>query len=149
MTDSKKTDDKDAAPKEAKKKTLGLKGGTLSLKGGTAGAAKPAGTVVEVRRKRSAGRGAIQTPDHAAPTTTTTGGSTLERLNSTERDARAKALKEALENEGKEDSSKIPPPPSKGSATEKMPTTHEARKAELEELLRIEAEEKRSRKSFP
>jgi len=73
MSDS-KTEDNKAAEKEAdkeapKKKTLGLKGGTLSLKG--AGAAKPAaggGTVVEVRRKRSAGRGAIQTPDHAAPT---------------------------------------------------------------------------------
>jgi len=63
MTDSKKTDGEEAP----KKKTLGLKGGTLSLKGGAATASKPAGTVVEVRRKRSAGRGAIQTPDHSAP----------------------------------------------------------------------------------
>ncbi len=152
MTDSKTTDKtkaddakKDASNDTPKKKTLGLKGGTLSLKGG-AGAAKPsggAGTVVEVRRKRSAGRGAIQTPDHAAPTTPTAGGSTLERLNSTERDARAKALQEALENEGNKENS-LPPPPSKASdaATEKMPTTHEARKAELAELLRIEEEEK-------
>jgi translation initiation factor IF-2 len=140
MTDSKKTDDKEEAPK---KKTLGLKGGTLSLKGGAAaGAAKPAGTVVEVRRKRSAGRGAIQTPDHAAPQVPTKTPSTLERLNPSERDARAKALKEALENEGKETANKMPPPPSKDTGAEKMPTTHEARKAELEELLRIEAEEK-------
>ena len=65
MSDSKKTDDGDS--KEAPKKTLGLKGGTLSLKpSGAAAPAKSAGTVVQVRRKRSAGRGAIQTPDHAA-----------------------------------------------------------------------------------
>ena len=145
MTDSKKTDDKaDTAKEEPKKKTLGLKGGTLSLKGGSAatGAAKPAGTVVEVRRKRSAGRGAIQTPDHAAPQVPSKNPTTLERLNPSERDARAKALKEALENEGKENTNKMPPPPSKDTGAEKMPTTHEARKAELEELLKIEAEEK-------
>ncbi len=141
MTDSKKTDDDTKAEDAPKKKPLGLKGGTLSLKTATAGA-KPAGTVVEVRRKRSAGRGAIQTPDHSAPTTPQGNPpSSLENLTSSERDARAKALKEALENEGNTDS-KIPPPPSKSSATEKMPTTHEARKAELEELLRIEEEEK-------
>ncbi len=132
--------------KEAPKKTLGLKGGTLSLKP-SAGVAKPAagGTLVEVRRKRSAGRGAIQTPDHAAPTTPTASPqSALQRLTPDERDVRAKALQEALNNEGKDDA--LPPPPSKKSDTpvaeEKMPTTHDARKAELEELLRIEAEEK-------
>lgn len=146
MTDSKKTDDdvkKEDAKEAPKKKTLGLKGGTLSLKaGGSAAGTKPAGTVVEVRRKRSAGRGAIQTPDHSAPTPPQAApSSSLERLTSGERDARAKALQEALANEGK-DENKMPPPPSKGSATEKMPTTHEARKAELEELLRIEEEEK-------
>jgi len=139
MTDSKKTDGEEEAPK---KKTLGLKGGTLSLKGSGAAASKPAGTVVEVRRKRSAGRGAIQTPDHSAPKPAGPAPSSLERLNASERDTRAKALQEALANEGKSES-KLPPPPSKGdTATEKMPTTHEARKAELEELLRIEEEEK-------
>ena len=138
MTDSKKTDD--APEKAPEKKPLGLKGGTLSLKGGPA-APKPAGTVVEVRRKRSAGRGAIQTPDHAAPTAPASNQSSLEKLNPTERDARAKALQEALANEGNE-ANKLPPPPTKSSATDKMPTTHDARKAELEELLRIEAEEK-------
>ena len=138
MTDSKKTDGEEAP----KKKTLGLKGGTLSLKGGAATASKPGGTVVEVRRKRSAGRGAIQTPDHSAPKPAGPAPSSLERLNASERDTRAKALQEALANEGKNES-KLPPPPSKGeTATEKMPTTHEARKAELEELLRIEEEEK-------
>lgn len=142
MTDSKKNNDDKTSDDAPAKKTLGLKGGTLSLKTGPA--AKPAGTVVEVRRKRSAGRGAIQTPDHAAPKTLGNAPSSLERLNPSERDARAKALQEALANEGKTDN-KLPPPPSKGggnNATDKMPTTHEARKAELEELLRIEAEEK-------
>jgi translation initiation factor IF-2 len=121
-----------------KKKPLSLKGGTLSLKGG-AGAAKPAsGTVVEVRRSRSAGRGAVQTPDHSAPAPTQTA---LERLTSDEREARAKALQEALENDGKNDGTKLPPPPSKGRATDRIPDSHEARKRELEELKRIEAEE--------
>lgn len=124
---------KEEAPK---KKTLGLKGKTLSLKGG--GAPKPSGggTVVEVRRSRSGGRGAVQTPDPAAEKQ-----SALERLTSDEREARAKALEDALSNEGNKDS-KLPPPPTKGRATEAMPDTHEARKKELEELKRIEAEEK-------
>ena len=143
MTDSKKTDDaQDTKTDDAPKKTLGLKGGTLSLKGGPS-APKPAGTVVEVRRKRSAGRGTIQTPDHAAPTTPTSNVSPLANLNPTERDARAKALQEALANEGKEDKNKLPPPPTKASEAEKIPTTHDARKAELEELLRIEEDEKK------
>ncbi len=140
MTD-KKTETKDNTTDEApKKKTLGLKGGTLSLKGGT----KPtgsAGTVVEVRRSRSAGRGAVQTPDHAAPTPQKPTGSALERLTSEERDARAKALQDAL-SAPKETSSSLPPPPSKTPrATEKMPDTDDARQKELEELQRIELEE--------
>ena len=134
MSESKKDD---SEKKDEKKKPLSLKGGTLSLKGG-AGAAKPSGgTVVEVRRSRSAGRGAVQTPDRSAPASTQTA---LERLTSDEREARAKALQEALENDSKGDS-KLPPPPSKGRATEQMPDSHEARKRELEELKRIEAEE--------
>lgn len=147
-TIDKKTDnDKADAATEAPKKTLGLKGGTLSLKGGaTKAPSTSGGTVVEVRRKRSAGRGAIQTPDHAAPSTPQTPGqqqSSLERLTSEERDARAKALQEALENEGKDDN-KMPPPPSKANdpGAKPMPTTRDARQAELDELLRIEAEEK-------
>jgi len=145
MTDSKKTEttknDTDKAPE---KKTLGLKGGTLSLKGG-AGAAKPAGgTVVEVRRKRSAGRGAIQTPDHAAPTAPKTSAqSALERLTSEEREARAKALQEALKEDSGSKRDSLPPPPTKTSKGEApLPDSHDARQRELEELLRIEAEEK-------
>lgn len=148
MTDSKKTTDDKAEDKKEdeapKKKTLGLKGGTLSLKGGAPKASSGGGTVVEVRRKRSAGRGAIQTPDHAAPTAPKESEkSALENLTSEERDARARALQEALSNEGKKDSS-LPPPPSKNiskAATEKMPDTDDARQKELEELQRIEAEE--------
>lgn len=146
MTDSKKTTDDKAEDKKAedapKKKTLGLKGGTLSLKGG-APKAPSGGTVVEVRRSRAAGRGAIQTPDHAAPTTPKEKEkSALESLTSEERDARAKALQEALSNDGKKDSA-LPPPPSKNieRATEEMPSTDDARQKELEELQRIEAEE--------
>lgn len=133
------SENKEEAPK---KKTLGLKGGTLSLKGGAA-AKKPAsgGTVVEVRRKRSGGRGAVQTPDHSAPSTPTSSDqSALERLTSEEREARAKALQDALSDDGKKES-KLPPPPSKTRATEKMPETDDARQKELEELQRIEAEE--------
>lgn len=130
------TDKKDDAPK----KTLGLKGGTLSLKGGAA-APKPQGTVVEVRRSRSGGRGAVQTPDHSAPAPQQKEQTVLEKLTTDERDARAKALKEALANDGKTDS-KLPPPPTKSTEEAPMPTTHEARKKELEELERIEAEEK-------
>ncbi len=147
MTDSKKTTDDTAEDKKdeaaPKKKTLGLKGGTLSLKGGPKAPAAGGGTVVEVRRKRSAGRGSIQTPDHAAPTAPKKPeGSALERLTSEERDARAKALQDALNNESKRDDS-LPPPPSKNvdRATEKMPETNDARQKELEELQRIEAEE--------
>ena len=144
-TIDKKTDNDKADDEAPKKKTLGLKGGTLSLKGGAAKAPSTSGgTVVEVRRKRSAGRGAIQTPDHAAPSTPQQPPqSALEKLTSEERDARAKALQEALENDGKDDD-KMPPPPSKANdpAAKSMPTTRDARQAELDELLRIEAEEK-------
>ncbi len=141
MTDKKTETKEDNATEDApKKKTLGLKGGTLSLKGG----AKPsggAGTVVEVRRSRSAGRGAVQTPDHAAPTPQKPTGSALERLTPEERDARAKALKDALAAP-KETSSSLPPPPSKTPrATEELPDTDDARQKELEELQRIELEE--------
>ena len=150
MTDSKTENKPKKAPekntpekKTPEKKTLGLKGGTLSLKGGVNAAKPSGGTVVEVRRKRSGGRGAIQTPDHSAPTTSTASEqSALERLTSEERDARAKALQEALNDDGK-GADKLPPPPSKTSrATEKMPDTNDARQKELEELQRIEAEEK-------
>ncbi len=144
----KKTDDKkdETSTEEPKKKTLGLKGGTLSLKGGPKSVSSSGGTVVEVRRKRSAGRGNVQTPDHSAPAKPKTEGSALERLTSEERDARAEALKAALSADNKKDNS-LPPPPSKNRATEKMPDTDDARQKELEELERIEAEEQAKAKA--
>ena len=147
MTDkNSKTDDKKATTEDVpKKKPLGLKGGTLSLKAGAPKASGGGGTVVEVRRSRSAGRGAVQTPDVAAPTPQKPTGSALERLTTEERDARAKALQEAL-SAPEESKSSLPPPPTKAApesrATEKMPDTDDARQKELEELQRIEAEEK-------
>ncbi|MCI5060699.1 MAG: translation initiation factor IF-2 [Alphaproteobacteria bacterium] len=141
MSEEKKQDE------SPKKKTLGLKGGTLSLKGGAAAKTAPSGggTVVEVRRKRSAGRGAVQTPDHAAPTTPLAKEqSELEKLTSEEREARAKALKEALANDGVSDSA-LPPPPTKGLSKveqQKEENIQDARARELAELERIEAEEK-------
>ncbi|MEM6811961.1 MAG: translation initiation factor IF-2 [Pseudomonadota bacterium] len=133
--DKKSKDDKADAPK---KKTLGLKGGTLSLKGGAKSTGAAAGaTVVEVRRKRSAGRTAApQTPDKSTPKS----DNSLENLTSDERNARAQALQDALK--APKDDSALPPPPSKSRATEKMPDTDDARQRELEELQRIEAEEK-------
>lgn len=135
MSENKK---EDGAPK----KTLGLKGGTLSLKGGSS-PSKPSGTVVEVRRKRSAGRGAVQTPDHAAPKEPESKTqAALRNLTSEEREARAAALKDALNNKDSNES-KLPPPPSKKKAEEKKADdADEARRKELEELERIEAEEK-------
>lgn len=141
MSDQNKTETVASTEDAPKKKTLGLKGGTLSLKVGTGAAPSTGGTVVQVRRNRSAGRGAIQTPEHAAPTIQDDNASSLERLTSDERDARAKALQEALSSDG-QPKDKLPPPPSKSRATEKMPSTDDARQKELEELQRIEVEEK-------
>jgi translation initiation factor IF-2 len=143
MSDQKKNETQKEEDGDSKKKPLGLKkGGTLSLKGGATASRPTGGTVVEVRRSRSGGRGAVQTPDRSTSTEDTSSqGSALERLTADEREARAQALKQALESEGKKDSS-LPPPPTKGRATEDMPSSHEARKKELEELERIEAEEK-------
>ncbi len=77
--------------KETGKKTLTLSGKTLSIKGGSArGARTPASTVsVEVRRKRS--HGAVTKEQKQED----------EHLTSSERDARARALKAALKGEVK------------------------------------------------
>ena len=134
----KKTEDVKGDTKDApKKKTLGLKGGTLSLKGGTS-APKPAGTVVEVRRRRAPAK----TADNA------NADSDALNLTSEERSARARALEKALENS--DSKSSLPPPPSSGpSATEvakeenakRRESADDARRRELEELKRIEASE--------
>jgi len=142
MSDTKKTNDDapkkdDKKSEDAPKKTLGLKGGTLSLKGGAKSSA-PSGTVVEVRRKRSAGRGAVQTPDHAAPTVTN------ERLTSEQKDARARALEQA--QQAGDTGSSLPPPPTKAptkaeETAKENANIDDARANELAELQRIEAEE--------
>ncbi len=129
--------------KDDKKKTLSLKGGTLSLKGGapkSRGSSGGAGTVVEVRRRRSTPK------DAPMPSPSGTGGSTTDRhLTDEEREARARALKTALSGPTKkaerdsEIGKKVEHKP------EKIDTTgmseDEARAAELAELQRIEAEE--------
>ena len=123
--------------KEAGKKTLSL-GGTLSLKGG--GGPKPAaapGTVaVEVRRKR--------TP--AAPAQSDKPAKD-DKLSSAERDARAKALEQALADGGKKTS--LPKrrttieDKKKEEAASKAAEEQSAREKELAELEQIEADEKR------
>ena len=92
MSESNKDD------KEKKPLTLGAKpGGTLSLKGNAAAQARQnmaggggRGTVVEVRRRRTA-----KPEDNAPQTSYDDQGSDLHNLTSEERDARAKALREA------------------------------------------------------
>ncbi len=138
----------ESTDKDSKKKTLSLKGGTLSLKGGAGAKARApsggAGTVVEVRRRRSTPK------DAPMPAPSGGGGSTTDRhLTEEEREARAKALKTALSGPTKkaERDSEI------GKRVErekpKVDTTgmseDEARAAELAELQRIEAEEAAAR----
>ena len=123
--------------KDAGKKTLSL-GGTLSLKGG--GGPKPAaapGTVaVEVRRKRSPA--APAQPSKPAED---------DKLSSAERDARAKALEQALADGGKKTS--LPKrrttieDKKKQEAADKAAEEQSAREKELAELEQIEADEKR------
>lgn len=137
MTDTKEKDN-------GEKKTLSLKGSTLSLKAGGA-AARPMttrGATVEVRRDRSArpatpvGTAAESPSSHPE----------LKNLTTEEREARAKALKEALaESEKKKP---LYETPVGGKVTRAAPISteskeDEARRKELEELQRIEAEEKK------
>ncbi|PZQ44517.1 MAG: translation initiation factor IF-2 [Micavibrio aeruginosavorus] len=140
--------------KEKKPLTLGAKpGGTLSLKGNAAAQARQnmtggsgRGTVVEVRRRRTG------KPEDAAPAPTSVPvdealSNELHSLTSEERDARAKALREALSQPRKERPSNNE---GIGMAVNKTPTPDKSappdiedlRRRELEELERIEAEEK-------
>ena len=142
---------------EKKPLTLGAKpGGTLSLKGNAAAQARQnlsgggaRGTVVEVRRRRTPGKA-----DEAAPQSGVDEAlsNELQGLTSEERDARAKALREALAQPKKERPAnnegigfavgKAPAP----KEEEKLDPVQEARRRELEELERIEAEEKTRQK---
>jgi translation initiation factor IF-2 len=142
---------------EKKPLTLGAKpGGTLSLKGNAAAQARQnltggsaRGTVVEVRRRRTTGK-----PEDNAPQSNVDEALSNELLGLTseERDARAKALREALAQPRKERPAnnegigfavgKAPAP----KEEEKLDPVQEARRRELEELERIEAEEKTRQK---
>ncbi|PZO85059.1 MAG: translation initiation factor IF-2 [Micavibrio aeruginosavorus] len=133
-------------------------GGTLSLKGNAAAQARQnlsggsRGTVVEVRRRRVAG-GRDEAPQSAAPQQADTGSSELHNLSSAEREARAKALREALaqpkkervEDERDSEIGTIVHREEPKKAEPKM-TIEEARRRELEELEKIEAEEKARQK---
>ncbi|MBN8521878.1 MAG: translation initiation factor IF-2 [Alphaproteobacteria bacterium] len=132
----------------SEKKTLSLKGGTLSLKGGnTSGRPMTTqGATVEVRRDRSARPVASAVPVKETPAVPTTQNAELRNLTTEEREARARALKEALAESDKK--KPLYEQPVGGKVTRAAPITteskeDEARRKELEELQRIEAEEKR------
>ncbi len=138
---------------EKKPLTLGAKaGGTLSLKGSAGAQARQnlsgggRGTVVEVKRRRVPGK-----------LEESTGGGVdselvaeLHNLSSSEREARAKALRDALSqpkkervsNEGIGEAVHRPVAPEES----KKDTTDDARRRELEELEKIEKEEKARQK---
>ena len=146
MSESSKDD------KEKKPLSLGAKpGGTLSLKGSAGAQARQSmsggrGTVVEVRRRRTGGRG----DDQPSSGVDSALASELQGLSSAERDARARALREALAQPKKE----RPAPSDEGigqAVRREEPAKAEAaaplsaddlRRRELEELERIEKEEK-------
>jgi translation initiation factor IF-2 len=138
---------------EKKPLSLGAKGGgTLSLKGSAAAQARQnlsgggRGTVVEVRRRRTPG----QKDDSPASGEF---GTDLHSLTSEEREARAKALREALAQPKKErpetDTSEIGQAvrrPEEKPAPNAKPDLEDLRRRELEELEKIEAEEKARQK---
>ncbi|MCB1650975.1 MAG: translation initiation factor IF-2 [Alphaproteobacteria bacterium] len=134
-----KKDDKNTDDKQAGKKTLSL-GGTLSLKGGAAGGARPSmppGSVaVEVRNRKR------------APAPQTKQSNEDAHLSSAEREARIKALQQAMSDGGQaksalpkrrttiEDKKK-----EQAAAAEDREKT--AREQELEELRQIEEDERK------
>jgi translation initiation factor IF-2 len=135
MSESKQDDEK---------KPLALKGGTLSLKGNAGAKARQSiasgqGAVVEVRRSRSSRAPVPAATAQEIPEEF----SELHRLTSDEREARAKALKEALASPVK----KQEPLPGRSAdaspAREARSPQDEARQRELEELQRIEEEERK------
>ncbi len=148
MSESSKDD------KEKKPLTLGAKpAGTLSLKGSAAAQARQnltggrSGTVVEVKRRRAGPR-----PEDSGqqPEIDSALSSELHSLTSEERDARAKALREALAQPKKErpiSNEGIGETVDKSAKEEAgKPTQDDLRRRELEELEKIEAEEKARQK---
>ena len=153
MSESNKDD------KEKKPLTLGAKpAGTLSLKGSAAaqarsslgGASSGRGTVVEVRRRRVSGK-ADDAPQQSGVVDEALSNE-LHNLSSAERDARAKALREALAQPRKErpaDNDGVGTTVNKAVEKEevsKPDTVEDMRRRELDELERIEAQEKARQK---
>lgn len=135
------------AEKKTEKKPLSLGGGgTLSLGGASAAKAQQSlgnSAVVEVRRTRAARKKPLETPttrsEHKQP------GEELRSLSPNERDARAEALRKAIEEDKRkaEEAAKAPKPEKRKTPVEvKKETAAEARERELAELQRIEEEEK-------
>lgn len=127
------------------KKTLSL-GGTLSIKGGAAPAPRAgSGVAVEVRRKRTG-----VTPTPSAPQKSAAADAPREessRLSSQERESRAKALQQALSNDGVKKTS-LPKrrttieDKKKEEAIAKS-TEQSAREQEVEEMRLIEEQERK------
>lgn len=135
--DDKKEDDKP-------KKTLSL-GGTLSLKGSAVGTPRPSaggGVAVEVRRKRSAP--SAQQPSQQAPAPAAKEDLSL---TSQEREARALALQRALSDGGAKKTSlpkrRTTIEDKKKEEEESKNQASSAREKEMEEMLRIEDEERK------
>jgi len=147
VSDSKKeTED---TKKEAKKPLALKPKGTLSLGGASAAKAKQSlggGAVVEVRRSRATRAAPLETPttrtEHKQPE------NELRNLTTDERDARAEALRRAIEEDKRkaEEAKNAPKekPKSKAeleAAASQKETPAQARERELAELQAIEAEE--------
>ncbi len=151
MSESSKDD------KEKKPLTLGAKpAGTLSLKGGAGAQARQSvsggrgGTVVEVRRRRVGGKAEDAAQQSGAIDEALS--NELHSLTSEEREHRAKVLREALAQPKKErDASdevigQAVTREVEVKDTTTKPTTEDMRRRELEELERINAEEKARQK---
>lgn len=151
MTEAKNkdtTDDKNEDKKEESgKKTLSL-GGTLSLKGGASTAPKGptsgrGGIAVEVRRSKRAAP-SPQTQQQDSTGTTTGGSDDLTSLTNAERQARIEALQKSME-EGERKSSLPKRQATTIEKKEEAPkevSKDDLRKKELEELQRIEEDER-------
>ncbi len=126
MSESKKDESKE-------KKPLTLKGGTLSLKGKTPKAPSTSqGTVVEVRRKRTPARAGEQGAEEKDQ----------RHLTTEEREARAKALLKAQSETPEDRQARQSPKYTPSSPDAAKDSVDEQRQREMEELQRIESEER-------
>ena len=152
MSESNKDDKQDKKPLSLGAKTLSLKGNaSAQVKQNLSGGGR--GTVVEVRRRRVGGK-----PEETSAPTNLGGidpslSSELHSLTSEERDARARALREALAQPKKERPSLADEGIGQAVIREEekptapgKPSIEDLRRMELEELEKIEAEEKARQK---